>query len=81
MRTLNIIRPDNTRIFLNDSKRGLLHLFPCSKVKVGDEVFWIDPCYWNGEEHTSKWGIVTDINGEIITLNNMTEVLIHELYI
>lgn len=76
----NIIQSADGRLFLNDSERGLLRLYPCTRPKVGDEVFWIDPCYWHGEEHTSRWAEVTDIRGEIIELDNGTEVTINELY-
>ena len=70
----------NGNLFADDDERGLVHLYPVKKVVVGDEVFWIDPCYWRGEEHSSKWGVVTDIRGEIIELNNGTETTIDELY-
>lgn len=70
----------NDNLFTEDDERGLVHLYPCSCVAIGDEVFWIDPCYWKGDEHASKWGIVTDIKGEIIELDNGTEVTIDELY-
>lgn len=69
----------NGKIFV-EYERGLIDLYPCSCVAIGDEVFWIDPCYWRGVEHTSKWAIVTDIRGEIIELDNGTEVTIDELY-
>ena len=70
----------NNKIFAEHDERGLIDLYPCSCVAIGDEVFWIDPCYWRGDEHTSKWGMVTDIRGEIIELDNGTEVTIDELY-
>lgn len=71
----------NDRLFVEDDERGMVELFyPLNKVAIGDEVFWIDPCYWRGDEHASKWGVVTDIRGEIIELNNGTEVTIDELY-
>ena len=69
----------NGKIFAED-ERGLIELYPCSCVAIGDEVFWVDPCYWKGDEHTSKWGIVTDIRGEIIELNNGTETYLNDLY-
>ena len=71
----------NGRIFLNDSERGLQYLFPYTKPKIGEEVFWVDPCFWRGDEHTSRWAEVTDIRGEIIELDNGTEVTIDELYL
>ena len=67
------------KIFAED-ERGLTDLYPLEEVEIGDEVFWIDPCYWRGDEHTSRWAKVTDIRGEIIELDNGTEVLITELY-
>ena len=69
----------NGKIFTED-ERALIELYPCSCVAIGDEVFWIDPCYWRGDEHTSKWGIITDIRGEIIELDYGTETYIDELY-
>lgn len=69
------------RLFLNDENRGLMHLFPYTRPKVGDNVFWVDPCFWRGEKHTSRWGIVTDISGDMITIDNNTEVLLTELYL
>lgn len=77
----------NGRLFTKDDERGLVHLYPLKTVQhvikevaVGDEVFWIDPCYWVGHEHTSRWAKVTNIIGEIIELDNGTEVTINELY-
>lgn len=70
----------NGNLFTEDNERGLIHLYPLKKVAVGDEVFWIDPCYWVGHEHTSRWAKVTNIIGEIIELDNGTEVTINELY-
>ena len=70
----------NDHLFAEDDERGMVDLYPVKKVVVGEEVFWIDPCYWRGDEHASKWGIVTDIRGEIIELDNGTEVTIDELY-
>jgi len=77
----------NGHLFAEDNERGLVHLYPLKTVQqvikeiaVGDEVFWIDPCYWRGDEHTSRWAKVTDIRGEIIELDNGTEVTINELY-
>ena len=70
----------NNRVWLESEDRGLLDLYPVQQPKLGEEVYWIDPCYWNGEEHTSKWGVITSINGEIITLDNQTEVLLEEIY-
>lgn len=76
----NIIEIDG-HLFAEDNERGLVELLcPLRKVAVGDEVFWIDPCYWRGDEHSSKWGIVTDVRGEIIELDNGTEVYLEELY-
>ena len=69
----------NGKIFAED-ERGLIDLYPCHCIAIGDEVFWIDPCYWNGDEHTSRWAEVTDIRDEIIELDNGPEVLITELY-
>ena len=70
----------NDHLFAEDDERGLVDLYPLKEVAIGDEVFWIDPCYWNGQEHTSRWAEVTDIRGEIIELDNGTEVTINELY-
>ena len=70
----------NDHLFAEDDERGLVDLYPLKEVAVGDEVFWVDPCYWNGHEHTSRWAEVTDIRGEIIELDNGTEVTIDELY-
>lgn len=70
----------NDHLFAEDDERGLVDLYPVKKVVVGEEVFWIDPCYWRGDEHTSRWAKVTDIRGEIIELDNGTEVTIDELY-
>ena len=77
----------NGNLFTKDYERGLVHLYPLKTVQhvikevtVGDEVFWIDPCYWVGHEHTSRWAKVTNIIGEIIELDNGTEVTINELY-
>jgi hypothetical protein len=78
--SINIIST-NGRLFLNDTERGLMYLFPYTKPKMGDEVFWVDPCFWKGAEHTSRWGVITAISGETITLDNNTEVLISELYL
>lgn len=71
----------NGKIFAED-ERGLVHLWPLDKddVFIGNDVFWIDPCYWDGYEHTSRWGTITDIRGEIIELDNGTETYINELY-
>lgn len=76
-----IIEMDN-RLFADDDERGLIDLCPLDKdnVFIGNDVFWIDPCYWSGHEHTSRWGTITDIRGEIIELDNGTEVTINELY-
>lgn len=78
--TMSNIIEINNHIFVEDDDRGMIDLYPLEEVEIGDEVFWIDPCYWRGDEHTSKWGIVTDIRGEIIELNNGTEVYLEELY-
>ena len=80
--TPRIIESDNGILFIEDDERGLLELYPLKKddVFIGNNVFWIDPCYWRGEEHTSHWGTITDVRGEIIELDNGTEVTIDELY-
>ena len=70
----------NYKVWLDSEDRGLLDLYPVHTPKVGDEVYWIDPCYWRGEEHASKWGTITSINDEIITLDYNTEVLLEEIY-
>ena len=70
----------NNHLFAEDNERGMIDLYLLKEVEIGDEVFWIDPCYWRGDEHTSKWAIVTDIRGEIIELNYGTEVFLNELY-
>lgn len=68
--------------FVSDTERGMTELYPCTRkgIKIGDEVFWIDPSYLRGDEHASKWAKITDIRGEIIELDNGTEVTIDELY-
>lgn len=78
--TMSNIIEINNHLFAEDNERGMIDLYPLEEVEIGDEVFWIDPCYWRGDEHASKWGIVTDIRGEIIELNNGTEVYLEELY-
>ena len=77
----NIIQSADGRLFLNDSKRGLLRLFPCTRPKVGDEVYWIDPCFWDGDIHTSRWATIQEVREEMIVLDGDTEVLINELYV
>lgn len=67
------------KIFAED-ERGMINLYPYEHPQVGDEVFWIDPCYWDNDEHTSRWAEITDIQGEIIVLDYNTEVLVGELY-
>lgn len=80
--TPRIIESDNGILFIEDDERGLMELYPLKKddVFIGNNVFWIDPCYWRGEEHTSHWGTITGVRGEIIELDNGTEVTIDELY-
>jgi hypothetical protein len=80
MTTMTNVIEINNKLFAEDNERGLIDLYPCSAVAIGDEVFWIDPCYWRGDEHTSRWAEVTDIRGEIIELDNHTEVYLEELY-
>jgi hypothetical protein len=75
----NIIEIDH-HLFTEDDERGLIDLYPLKDPQIGDEVFWIDPTYWRGGEHASKWGIITDIRGEIIELDNGTETFLDELY-
>lgn len=72
----------NDHLFAEDDERGLVELYPLDKddVFIDNDVFWIDPCYWRGDEHTSRWAEITDIRGEIIELDNGTEVTIDELY-
>lgn len=48
---------------------------------IGRKVFWLDPCAFDENEHTSDWKTITDIEDGIITLDDATEVYLSECYI
>lgn len=56
-------------------------LFDLMKDIIGRKVFWLDPCALRGDEHTSGWREITEIDGDIVFLDNDTEVFINECYI
>lgn len=48
---------------------------------IGRKVFWLDPCFFNKELHTSEWKEIKKIKGNIILFADGTEALFNECYI
>ena len=51
------------------------------KYFIGRKVFWLDPCFFRKEYHTSTWATIESIEGDIVTLDNGTECFLNECYI
>lgn len=47
---------------------------------IGRKAFWLDPCALRGEEHTSDWKEIAEVNYEIIIFDDGTEALLDECY-
>ena len=48
---------------------------------IGRKVFWLDPCFFRKEYHTSTWATISEIEGDMVVLDNGTECLLSECYI
>jgi hypothetical protein len=50
------------------------------KVYIGKKIFWLDPCFFDKEYHTSDWKEIADVKGDIVICTDDTEVLLDECY-
>ena len=50
------------------------------KVYIGKKIFWLDPCFFDEEYHTSDWKEIADVKGDIVICTDDTEVLLDECY-
>ena len=48
---------------------------------VGRKVFWLDPCAFNGREHSSDWKTISAVKFDIIVFDDDTECYLEECFI
>lgn len=51
-----------------------------TNVYIGKKIFWLDPCFFDKEYHTSDWKEIADVKGDIVICTDDTEVLLDECY-
>ena len=78
--TLNVKDGVND-LYLQNLDLFYLHDLIVNDSLIGRKVFWLDPCAFDGREHTSDWKTITDIEDGVITLDDETEAYVSECYI